>query len=363
MSSRALTIHAPWAWAIVNGLKRVENREWLTDYRGPLLIHAGLSEDSDDPAGIVFQKLGITEPEEYVRGAIIGEVDLTAIYSLEDYLERYGEIPNNREFAVGPWCWVLENPRMCQPFYCPGNFQLWPVKEPEKIRFPEKTSSPAVPIRKAFEQLLEHYGSQKWWPAESPLEVILGVVLVRNSQWSVAARVIDAIKNEGLLQLDKLAQLDEPTLQEKIRPVGRQKAKATLILSLVRFFLDQWQGNLMAFFGRPIEHVREELLTFSGIGPETVELILLYAGNLPACPVSIYTKRFLIRHHYIEEKADHRRIQHLLQTEFGHDHAVFNEFYALLTRLGRDFCAKSEPKCESCPLNGLYPQETSTKTT
>ena len=355
MSSRAITIHAPWAWAIVNGLKRVENREWLTEYRGPLLIHSGLSDESDEAARDVFQKIGITEPDQYVRGAIIGEVDLTAIYSLEDYLARYGTLPENREFAIGPWCWVLETPRICEPFFCPGNFQLWPIKEPEKIRFPEKEPSEPIPIRKAHEELLAHFGPQKWWPAESPLEVILGVVLVRNSQWSVAARVIAELKKEGILQLDRLAEWDETAFQEKIRPVGRQKAKATLILALVRFFLDQWQGNIMAFFGRSVELVREELLKFSGIGPETVELMLLYAGNLPACPINSYTKRFLTRHHYIDEKADHRRIQHLLYTEFGHDHAVFNEFYALLTQLGREFCVKNEPKCENCPLKGLYP--------
>ncbi|GHV10019.1 hypothetical protein AGMMS50229_20910 [Campylobacterota bacterium] len=355
MASKALTIHGPWAWAILQGIKRVENREWLTEYRGPLFIQAGQSLDSDDAARASFLKLGITEPK-YIRGAIIGEVNLCAIYSLEEYLQKYGHDPYNREFARGPWCWVFENPRICEPVYCPGNFQLWPVKNPkEEFHFPAESVCPGVSLQEIYEKLLDHYGPQKWWPAESPLEVILGIILVRNSQWPVAERVIAGLKAKGLLQLDRLAELSEEQLQTEIRSTGRQKAKAKLILSLVNFWCEKWNGKLMAYLARPHEILRKELLAFSGIGRETTDLILLYAGNLPVCPVSIYTRRFMIRHQFVDEKADDEKMERLFYTHMGQDHAVFNEYYALLVKLGREYCAKTDTKCSTCPRGSMKP--------
>ena len=37
---RVLSIKQPWAWAIAQDRKRVENRDWSTPYRGRIYIHA-----------------------------------------------------------------------------------------------------------------------------------------------------------------------------------------------------------------------------------------------------------------------------------------------------------------------------------
>ncbi len=125
---KAITIHGPWCWAIINGYKRVENRKWITPHRGLLAIQAGRSTESDARAGQSFAKLGLTIPDHFERGAIVGTVKLTEILSLDEYLEKYGDDPMNREFALGPYCWVFEDPQPCVPVPCPGNFQLWNVK-------------------------------------------------------------------------------------------------------------------------------------------------------------------------------------------------------------------------------------------
>ena len=127
ISGKALTIHYPWAWAIVHGHKRVENRTWVTPYRGPLLIHSGQSTASDELATQILQMLGVAVPPvaDFVRGRIIGAVDLVDILPLKEYLEIHGNSPLNRGLAVGPYCWVLANPRTCKPIPCAGNFQLW----------------------------------------------------------------------------------------------------------------------------------------------------------------------------------------------------------------------------------------------
>lgn len=124
---KAVTIHGPWAWAIIAGYKTVENRSWPTNHRGTLAIHAGKSSDSDEIALQLFRELGITSPKTFKRGVIIGTVQLVDILSPVDYLNHYGDSPYHRRMAEGPLCWVLKNPVPCIPLRCPGNFQLWNV--------------------------------------------------------------------------------------------------------------------------------------------------------------------------------------------------------------------------------------------
>lgn len=124
---KALTIRAPWAWAIAQGWKRVENRSWSTRFRGRIAIHAAVSKESDDDAAATFAALGIEPPSEFVRGAIIGTVELVDILPLDEFLRRFGDDRFDREFAFGPLCWVLREPRLCVPTPCSGNFQLWSV--------------------------------------------------------------------------------------------------------------------------------------------------------------------------------------------------------------------------------------------
>lgn len=124
---KALTIRAPWAWAIAQGWKRVENRSWATNFRGRIAIHAAVSKESDADAAATFAALGIEPPTEFVRGAIIGTVELVDVLPLDEFLRRFGGDRFDRGFALGPLCWVLREPRLCVPTPCSGNFQLWNV--------------------------------------------------------------------------------------------------------------------------------------------------------------------------------------------------------------------------------------------
>lgn len=124
---KALTIRAPWAWAIAQGWKRVENRSWATRFRGRIAIHAAVSKESDEDAAATFDALEIEPPSEFVRGAIIGTVELVDVLPLDEFLRRFGDDRFDRGFALGPLCWVLREPRLCVPTPCSGNFQLWSV--------------------------------------------------------------------------------------------------------------------------------------------------------------------------------------------------------------------------------------------
>jgi hypothetical protein len=111
---KALTVCQPWAWALIYGPKRIENRTWHTTYRGPLLIHAGKSVDW------LCDALNDGTPvprRDLVFGAIIGVVDLVACVRPD----RHPHDP----FAEGPWCWVTTHPRPIAPIYCRGAQGLW----------------------------------------------------------------------------------------------------------------------------------------------------------------------------------------------------------------------------------------------
>jgi len=136
--THALTFHAPWAWAVVHGVKTVENRKWATRHRGPIFVHAGRSFESDVSARELLNRWGAKPPPEFARGMIIGTVDIVDVVPLDEYLRKFHNQPHLHEMSIGPWCWVLANPQICEPVRHAGNFQLWPVSlPPERFRFVE----------------------------------------------------------------------------------------------------------------------------------------------------------------------------------------------------------------------------------
>jgi len=124
---QALSIKQPWAWAILAGHKRVENRTWTTDYRGPLAIHAGLQED---PEGYrLLAELGIDVPDDLPRGAILGTVDLLGVVRVPDcpMLLDTHDLADD-PFATGPFCWILGSPQaLTVPITCRGRLGLFEV--------------------------------------------------------------------------------------------------------------------------------------------------------------------------------------------------------------------------------------------
>jgi len=96
--------------------------------------------------------------------------------------------------------------------------------------------------------------------------------------------------------------------------------------------------------------LRQALLAVNGIGPETADSILLYALDKPVFVVDAYTRRIFFRHRLIKEGAAYQEIQDLFMKNLKKDVELFNEYHALLVKLGKDFCLKTKPRCEICPI-------------
>ena len=201
----------------------------------------------------------------------------------------------------------------------------------------------------------ENRADQPWWPTD-PLEVIVGAVLVQGTKWGNVARVLDELKSDATLDFRKLLDIDPVLLEERIRPVGFQQRKVPALKALIEFLFSACKGDLAAYLARDPELIRSELLKIKGIGAQTADNILLYAANQGVYSVDKYTFRILLRHGIIGTRAKEGDVKRIFDHEFSNDAQEYNDFQAILVRIGRDFCGKSSPNCSKCPLNTLLPQ-------
>jgi endonuclease-3 related protein len=205
-----------------------------------------------------------------------------------------------------------------------------------------------------YDTLLRFFGEQGWWPADTPFEVMVGAVLTQNTAWRNVERAIANLKEEDVLTHLALRRIDEARLAELIRPAGYYNVKAKRLKSLIAFLDRGYGGDLMKMFSEPLSSLREEILTVKGIGPETADSILLYAGEKPIFVVDAYTKRILSRHGMITDDASYGDIQGLFMRSLPQDVSLYKEYHALFVQLAKTFC-KTKPHCSECPLEEEWP--------
>jgi len=201
-----------------------------------------------------------------------------------------------------------------------------------------------------YAKLYRHFGPQSWWPGETPFEVIVGAILTQNTNWQNVAKAINNLKQAKVLSPKKLYSLPRPRLAQLIRPSGYFNIKAKRLKEFLDFLFKNYNGSLKKMFSRPVEDLRKEILSVKGIGPETADSILLYAGGFPVFVVDAYTKRIFSRQKLLSEDAEYHQVQELFTRSLKKDVQLYNEYHALIVRLGKDFCKKTKPKCEICPI-------------
>jgi len=202
-----------------------------------------------------------------------------------------------------------------------------------------------------YQRLYAAFGKQYWWPAESAFEVMVGAILAQNTSWSNVEKAILALKKKQVLEPAKIHVMPERKLALLIKSAGYYNIKARRLKNFLKFYLENYNFSLNKFASQRLEVLRAKLLDVNGIGPETADSILLYALNKPIFVVDSYTKRIFSRHGLVKPDADYSQIQELFMQNLNKDQQFFNEYHALIVKLGKDFCRKN-PKCSGCPLNG-----------
>lgn len=200
-----------------------------------------------------------------------------------------------------------------------------------------------------YRTLRKHYGHRHWWPGETPFEVVVGAILTQNAAWRNVARAISNLKQHGLLNPQKMRRVPIRKLTRQIRPAGYFNVKTKRLLHFLTFLNDRYAMDLKKMFKTPSQQLRGELLAVNGIGEETADSILLYAGEKPSFVVDTYTRRVLSRHRYVTGQEKYQDIQKIFTALLPKSASLYNDFHAQIVEVGKDYC-RTTPRCANCPL-------------
>ncbi|MCK5635860.1 MAG: endonuclease, partial [Thermoplasmatales archaeon] len=209
------------------------------------------------------------------------------------------------------------------------------------------------------------FGNLNWWPmdkgyhekngSDPRYEIIVGAILTQNTAWSNVEKALTNLKSQNKLDINNISNIKIENLQELIRPSGFFKQKAKRLKDFTEYLKNNYQGNLDNFFDRDINTIREELLSLNGIGPETADSIILYAGSLSIFVVDAYTKR-ICKRLPLDTNISYEEIQQFFQKKLCKKYSsqdipkVYNELHAQIVILAKNYCKKN-PECDKCPLN------------
>jgi endonuclease-3 related protein len=248
-----------------------------------------------------------------------------------------------------------------------------------------------------YHALFRAWGRQQWWPARTRFEVIVGAYLTQNTAWRNVEIALRSMRGAGVLNLKGVRSISLPRLESLIRSSGYFRQKARRLKTFAAFLDAYYGGSLNRMFAQPTEKLREELLGLNGVGPETADSILLYAGQHPVFVVDAYTRRILDRHGILAATAPYEEIRQLFQRTLassgertlespdcgsqvktgelknavvGAAHRpspmstakrsalvqIYNEMHGLIVGVGKNYCLKSKGRCEDCPLQSFLPQ-------
>jgi len=207
-------------------------------------------------------------------------------------------------------------------------------------------------LQEVFQRLLAAYGPQRWWPGETPFEVIVGAILTQSTAWTNVEKAIANLKSADALDPRAIQRIPPTELARLIRPSGYYNAKARKLKAFVERLCAEHDGDLDKLFEIDTDSLRRELLSIHGIGDETADSIVLYAANRPVFVIDAYTRRIVDRLGLSPQRDTYAAYQALFADNLTPDEKLFNEYHALLVRHGKDVCRKS-PRCDGCCLRPL----------
>jgi endonuclease-3 related protein len=209
------------------------------------------------------------------------------------------------------------------------------------------------PLIELYHKLLAAFGHRRWWPAQTRDEVIIGAILTQNVAWKNAKVAIDNLRKHNLLTLEAIHETSISEIATLIKPTRFYNQKAQKLKYFIDFLFYKYGGNLDALFSQDIGELRRELLNIKGLGEETADSILLYAGEKPVFVIDAYTKRIFSRLGLTGGEWSYHAYQQFFMERLVKDVKLYNDYHAQIVHLGQVYCKKHEPECMPCPLNEL----------
>jgi endonuclease-3 related protein len=203
-----------------------------------------------------------------------------------------------------------------------------------------------------YKILYNSFGPQNWWPGDSPFEIMIGAILTQNTNWRNVSKAIDNIKGARLLEPKRLLK-HRRMIPRLIRPSGFYKLKSQRLIGFLNYYVKTYQGFIKKMDRQKTEILRRELLQITGIGNETADAILLYALSRPVFVVDAYTRRIFSRHNIFHYHMRYDEIRSFFEKHLPHNVHLYNEYHALLVKLGKEYCKKTKPLCDVCPMRNI----------
>ena len=231
------------------------------------------------------------------------------------------------------------------------------MAKPKRPKQPQDRER-AQALRRAYTLMHRRFGHQHWWPGETPFEVCVGAILTQNTNWTNVERAIANLRAAEALEPARLLRLGEAELAQLIRPAGYFNVKARRLRAFVTVVVEHCGGQLPELFAGETAPVRERLLTIHGIGPETADSMLLYAGGHLSFVVDAYTRRIFERHGWCPSGVDYHKLQALCATALAAPRSAalldhWQDYHAQLVMVGKHYCRASQARCAGCPLEPL----------
>jgi len=208
-------------------------------------------------------------------------------------------------------------------------------------------------LQVVYKKLYKAFGSQNWWPGETPFEIMIGAILTQNVAWTNAEKAIKNLKHGNVLSIQKLLSIKKEKLSRLIRPSGFYNVKAKRLKNFLYYLSSSYNNSIKRMKKKDLKVLREELLRVDGIGKETADSILLYALEKPVFVIDAYTKRILVRHGIVGDDVGYDQMQRLFMDNLPHKRKLFNEYHALIVETGKNFCKATKLLCRRCPLKGI----------
>ena len=213
----------------------------------------------------------------------------------------------------------------------------------------------SISLVDVYDRLLTHHGPQRWWPADSPFEVMVGAVLVQSTAWTNAEQAIHNLRAANLMSPSAIREVPVPELESMLRPSGFFRSKSRKLKALCRYLGERYADDVGAMSAQPTELLCEELLAVYGIGDETADDILLYALGRPVFVVDAFTRRVFHRLGLCGQGVPYRSLQARFHERLPPDAGLYNEYHALIVRHGNTVCTR-RPACSECPLSSRCPR-------
>ena len=220
-------------------------------------------------------------------------------------------------------------------------------------------------LRKAYRLMHKHFGHRNWWPGDTAFEICVGAILTQNTSWKNVEYAIANLKTAKVLSAERIYTLNQKKLAQLIRPAGYFNIKAKRLGNFVNVLVENYGASLGQMMKGDTKMVRNRLLSINGIGPETADCILLYAGNHHSFVIDAYTKRIFSRHGWCSETSGYDELQVLCKSSLNQKSGpqqldYWRDYHAQIVSAGNAYCKPRDPLCHECPLEILLPNQTCT---